>query len=356
MSVLVNGVALILENTWHYTREGAPWLLAGFIFAAILKAFLPAGILRKALGGSSLKQILLATAIGIPLPLCSCGVIPTGISMFKQGASKSATLAFFVATPSTTVTTVFLTAGMLGWKFTAAEILICFTVALLTGLSASFLLERGRECCESGERRAGRRDEGEEGEGGEEEKRCECEERKGESSMQGGACVACAEDMSVEGKGEKKRGEVVKRAPEIVEKMRRVFRGCVEEVEDIGLLILLGLLLAGFVSALLPADFFGRFGVDGVGGGVVPMLLMLLVGMPMYICSTASVPFVAALISKGMPPCAGLVFLVAGPATNLSTMLVIGRKMGVKTAFLYVICIAIFTVLMAYIFHLWWQL
>lgn len=118
-------------------------------------------------------------------------------------------------------------------------------------------------------------------------------------------------------------------------------------VDDTGLYIFLGLLGAGIITALLPSDL-----VAGYLGGSSSLIILVLVATPMYICSTASVPFVASLIETGMNPAAGLVILIVGPATNLSTIFAIGKTMGWKTAILYISSIIVFSVLIAYCFDL----
>jgi hypothetical protein len=302
MSSLSETLTQIALNTYTYGREASVWLLIGFLFAGLLRVFMPQEFLYKHLGKRGFRSILTATVIGIPLPLCSCGVIPVGVGLYRQGASKASTLAFFISTPATTVTTILIAAGMLGWRFAIAEVVLCFAVAFITGLLASLLLG----------------------------KRSEKSERAGKVDVRS-FCEA-----SYSNKGGK-------------EKIVAVFRyGFIDMVDDIGLYVLIGLFTAGVVATLIPSTFIEQF----LGKGIIPLILMVLIGTPMYICSTASVPFVAALVAKGMHSAAGLVFLVAGPATNLSTILVVGKSMGKETAFLYVASIIIFSVLFAYGFCL----
>jgi len=285
----------VVENVWHYTEEASPWLLFGFLFAGILKAFIPSEILLKYLGGSKLRSVLTATLVGIPLPLCSCGVIPTGLSLYEQGASKPSTLAFLIATPATSITSIFLVFGMLGWRFTVAGIATSFCVAVITGLLAGVILK-----------------------------------------VRTPPTPACSPtDQNL-------------RSPPLRDKMKTVFRyGFIDMIDDIGLYILVGLIGAGIIAAMIPPEIVGAY-----LGGSASLIIMVLLATPMYICSTGSVPFVASLIAKGMNPAAGLVVLIVGPATNLSTMLVIGKTMGKKTAILYTTSIIVLSVLIAYSFHL----
>ncbi len=288
----------ILLWTWKFTKEAAPWLLMGFLFAGLLKAFVPSEIILRYLGKRDLRSILTATLVGIPLPLCSCGVIPTGMSLYKSGASKASTLAFFIATPATTITTILIAVGMLGWRFALAEILTCFGVAIATGLMAWIFLKES-ETVKPAERR---------------------------------------HNVNIPAK-RRRLGDGIK---------AMLHYGFVDMVDDIGLYILIGLLGAGIIAALAPTDLIQQY----LGRGLLPLVIMVIIGTPMYICSTGSVPFVAALIEKGMNPCAGLVFLIVGPATNLSTILVIAKSMGRKTAALYISSIIVFSILIAYSFGL----
>lgn len=280
----------ILLKTWDFTKEASPWLLLGFLFAGLLKTFVPSELLFKYLGSNKLRSILMATLIGIPLPLCSCGVIPTGLSLYEHGASRASTLSFLIATPATTVTAIFLTFGMLGWRFALAEVLLCFGVAIITGLFVDTIVKNG----------------------------------------QTGRAL-----------------KIVEQAHEN-KKIKTILQyGFIDMVDDVGLYILIGLFGAGIVAVFAPSNLVVEY-----LSGPLSLIAMVLIATPMYICSTASVPFVASLIAKGMNPAAGLVVLTAGPATNIATVLAIGKTMGKETALFYVSSIVIFSVLIAYGFDL----
>lgn len=296
-------ISQIFTNTWYYTKEASPWLLTGFLFAGLLKAFVPSEILLKYLGGRNIGSILRATLVGIPLPLCSCGVIPTGIGMYKQGASISSTLAFFIATPATTITAIMLSFGMIGSKFTLVWIIACFSIAVLIGiLSLFFLKDKPKDLKKNIEK---------------------------EHTFKIQKIFNCKNCQNIFGG-----------------KMKEVFRyGFIEMVGEIGVYIFIGLLAAGIISALIPPGFIGK----NLGTGVLPLLIIVLIATPMYVCSTASIPLVASLIAKGMHPALGIAFLIAGPATNISPILAIGKVMGKKTALLYLISIIVFSILITFI-------
>jgi len=300
----------ILAEFWRFLVEAAPWLLLGLLFAGLLKAFVPSEVVMRYVGRGSVRSILTATLIGIPLPLCSCGVIPTGMALYRQGASRAATLAFLIATPATTVTAILLTLGMLGGKFTAAYIITAFVVAIATGLLSLLLLREGPRGLPQ------------------ETATCGCDAGEGQTS-----CTA-AESVTPPGYGFKER-------------VKTTFRyGFIEMGEDIGHWILIGLAAAAVISALVPEGYIGEY----LGGGLTALVIMAAVATPIYICSTASVPFVAALVVSGMNPAAGLVFLLLGPATNLSTVLVVGKAMGKGTVALYLASIMVLSIAMAYLF------
>lgn len=302
----------IFENFWQFLVEAAPWLLLGFLFAGLLKAFIPSELILRYVGRGNIRSILTATLIGIPLPLCSCGVIPTGIALYEQGASRAATIAFLIATPATTVTAILLTLGMLGWEFTVAYIVAAFVVAIVTGLLALAFLKEGSRAVRA------------------EGLDCSCEE-------EGDAPFCTVENSAAGGK----RG--------FGERIKTTFRyGFIDMVDDIGHWILIGLAAAAIIAALVPESYIA----DYLGGGLLALVIMALVATPIYICSTASVPFVAALVASGMNPAAGLVFLILGPATNLSTVLVIGKSMGKRTVALYLVSIMVLSIAIAYLFSL----
>lgn len=302
----------VFERLWHFLIEAAPWLLIGFLFAGLLKAFVPSNLIFRLVGKGSIKSILIATLVGIPLPLCSCGVIPTGVALYEQGASRAATIAFLIATPATTVTAILLTLGMLGWKFTMAYIIIAFVVAIISGLLALvFLKDTARQ-------------------GPSDRSACGCEANDSSSTH----------DCKLSG-AEHSRG--------FRQRIAVTFRyGFIDMVGDIGHWILIGLAAAAIIAALVPQNYISEY----LGGGLLALCIMAIVATPIYICSTASVPFVAALVASGMDPSAGLVFLILGPATNLSTVLVIGKAMGRKTIALYVISIMALSIAVAYLFGL----
>ncbi len=278
-----------------------PWLAIGYLFAGLLKVLVPADFLEKHIG-SGFKSILIATLIGIPLPLCSCGVIPTAMGLRRRGASLGATLAFLIATPMTTVTTLFLLYAFFGWKFVILMLFAGFSIAILTGLFADIFIDSSET---------------------EIKKEAKCPH-----------CNVTCEHEHYFG---------------LTEKIKEIFKyGFLEMGKDTLGWILLGLLGAGIIATLAPKEVIGRY----LGAGFLPLILMVIIGTPMYICSTGSIPFVAALVSKGLTIGGAVVFLIVGPATNLSTFFVLTHELGRKTAIMYIVSIATLSLILGYFIQL----
>lgn len=293
-----------LDELWFLLLEMAPWLLLGLIFAGLLKVYFPQKHIDKYLGKSTFKSAVNASLLGIPMPLCSCGVIPTGISFYKNGASKGATNSFLISTPQTGVDSIFATYSMLGWPFALLRPIVAFFTGVVGGaLTNWFLKEKpvpsspfsqfkidvatvsGKELCEDED--------------------CGCES---------------SDEID-------KRHSIVRAAD----------YAFVELLQDIAKWLILGFLVAALIAVILPDDFFSRF----QGYGLLEILVILLASVPIYICATGSIPIAAVLLLKGVSPGAALVFLMAGPATNVATMTVLGKTMGRKSLLIYLSTIII---------------
>ena len=262
----------------------APYLILGFLIAGILHVYLPKSRLQKFLGKSNLKSSINAALLGIPLPLCSCGVIPTGVSLYRGGASKGSTVSFLISTPQTGIDSILVTYSMLGLPFAIIRPIVAF----VTGITGGWFTDKITEA-----------------------NKADISTTKGE--------------MNVNSSNES-----------LTSKFKRLWNyAFVEFLNDISKWLVIGLLLAAFLSVLLPEDFFTTY----VTSEYLELLIMLIASIPMYVCATASVPIAAVLMAKGLSPGAALVFLMAGPATNVATILVIGKSMGRKTLISYLIAI-----------------
>lgn len=297
------------DELWFLLLEMAPWLLLGLIFAGLLKVYFPQKHIDKYLGKSDFKSTLNASLLGIPMPLCSCGVIPTGISFFKNGASKGATNSFLISTPQTGVDSIFATYSMLGWPFAVLRPFVAFVTGIVGGvLTNIFIKERPVEVAKSASPFAS---------------------FKIDAAVLGKADESCSDDSCGchEPKIEDKRPALIRAAD----------YAFVELLQDIAKWLILGFLIAALISVVLPDDFFSSF----KGLGLLEILVVLAASVPIYICATGSIPIAAVLLIKGVSPGAALVFLMAGPATNVATMTVLGKTMGRKSLTIYLATIII---------------
>lgn len=263
----------------------APWLLFGFFVAGVISIFLSASMVRRHLGRSGFLSVCKSSLFGVPIPLCSCGVLPVAASLRKNGASKGATGAFLLSTPQTGVDSILVTWAMLGPVFAIVRPLIAFLTGVLGG---AFIDRFGMK---------------------------EHDDDHEKSVTQ------TPSDPSSWG----------------TRILQGVKHGFVTLPGDMGKDLLVGILLAGLIAALVPDGFFAR----QLGQGWLPMLVMMVAGIPLYVCATASVPIAAALLMKGVSPGAVFVFLVTGPATNMATLALIRGMLGNRSAIFYLLSVAV---------------
>ncbi len=293
-----------LTATWDTILEAAPWLLFGFAAAGAIYVLLPAQQVARHLGRPGWGAVIKAALIGMPLPLCSCSVIPVASSLRQRGAGRGATASFLVSTPESGVDSIALSYALLG-PFLA---IVRPLAALVTAIAAGGLINVFDKTAV--------RDAG-----------ASLQQVPQPGGATSGSCC-CAHEHAPP------RPTLLGRGREAAQ------YGFVEMFADLAHWLVLGFILAGLVSALVPPGFFDRI----VGGGLVAMLLMLVAGLPLYVCATSVTPLAAALIAKGVSPGAALVFLLVGPATNVATMVVVGRDLGRRSLAIYVISIAVVAV------------
>ncbi len=259
-------------------NEMAPYLLLGFLFAGVLRVVFPKKLITRTMGKGNFRSSLTASLLGIPLPLCSCGVIPTGIGFFRSGASRGSTISFMISTPQTGVDSILATYSLLGWPLAV----IRPVVALVTGVLGGVLGNR----------------------------------------MERNNGITEEESNGIE--------------EDPPRTAREVFRyGFVELLQDISRWLVIGILAAALLSVLIPGDFFTR----NISSEYLAMFLMLAASVPLYVCATGSIPIAAVLLMKGLSPGAALVLLMAGPATNIATMAVIGNTLGRRSLWVYLLSI-----------------
>jgi uncharacterized membrane protein YraQ (UPF0718 family) len=286
---------------WGILAESGPWLLFGFFVAGVLKVWIPTNRIMRHLGHDDFPSVFKAAVLGAPLPLCSCAVIPTAAGLREAGASKGATTSFLIATPETGVDSMGITWALMDPIMTVLRPFAAIFTAIVSGSLVNGLVKRGKAT------------------GGEEAEPVKsCCDSKAEPEQ------ATAQD-AVE-------------APAEGSRFRRAFSFAYGKLmEDLTPWFLLGFLLSGLITVLVPEDFFGgRYTT-----GILAMLAMLVLSMPMYICATASTPIAAALVAKGLDPGAALVLLLAGPATNLTTILVVRRFLGGPVLKMYLFALVV---------------
>lgn len=262
---------------WHVLLQLAPWILLGTLIAGLLHVLLPRGLVRRKLRGPG--GVLKAVALGVPLPLCSCGVIPTGIGLKKDGASDGASIGFLISTPQTGIDSILVSASFLGWPFALFKVLS----AAVTGIVGGCLVDRlGNDHDDE----------------------------------------TAADEVSETTTGQGVLGRMSDHGLDII--------------RSIWLWLVIGILVSATIETLVPHSFLAGIGELGI---VPSSLIALAFSLPLYVCATASVPIAAALVAGGLPPGAAIVFLMAGPATNVATMGAIFRRFGARTLVVYLIVI-----------------
>lgn len=286
----------VFEETYRIVLDSGVFILVGFLLAGVLSELVDTARVGRALGGRSLGAILKAALVGGPLPLCSCGVLPMAIALRRKGASREATVSFLVSTPETGEEAIVLTWGLMGPVMALVRPVVGVLTAVVAGLLS---LTFGGE-----DDRTKDPDPGPSGDG---------------AGGEGGASCETATAAPARGGG-------------LRERVKRMFRyAFVTMVDDLAFWMLLSFLATGLLSAVLPEDFFLRF----LPWPLLTMALMAVVGIPMYVCATASTPIAAAMIAKGLDPGSALVFMLTGPATNASTIAVVARLFGRRFVAVY---------------------
>ncbi len=266
----------VLTHTWIVLGEMAPWILGGFLVAGVLSLWLNARVVRDHFGGGRFGAILKAVVLGVPLPVCSCGVIPLGASLRKHGAGKGPTAAFLMSTPQTGVDSIAVTYGMMGGLFAVFRPL----AALVSGVLCGFAVE----------------------------------------AMDGDApSTEELVDPDIE--------------PETRPWWARVLHnGFVVLPCSVGGALVIGAFVSALVMSLVPDQYIA----EKISSPFLQMVLMLAFGIPVYICSTAAVPFALGLLAAGLSPGAAMAFLIGGPGVSAATLLAVWRLMGLRTMWVYV--------------------
>jgi len=277
------------QNLWMVLEELSFWLLFGCFVSGLMHVLISQDWLRRHLGGSGFGSVVKAVFVGVPMPLCSCGVIPAALGLKKQGASQGASMGFLISTPQTGVDSIFVSASMLSWPFAIFKVVAAFILGILGGLFSNSIKEEVQES----------------------------------ATVSGGAHVH-------------------------KNKLYSIYDFAVNDLlYMIWAWIVIGVLISAAITTWMPAELLLNWTSYSL---VLTLFAVLLISLPLYICATSSVPIAAALVDAGMPLSAALVFLMAGPATNMATIGAVYKGFGKKHLINYLMTIIVGSVLLAYCF------
>lgn len=276
----------LINSLLFMLNEMSPYIMLGFFIAGVMHAFIPQRTFARHLSGTGFKAVVKSTLIGIPLPLCSCGVLPTAIGMRRSGASRAASTAFLVATPQTGVDSIAATWSLLGPAFAVIRPIAALVTAVLGGLAVGKAEQDGEKEAQTAQADC-----------------CEVEEKRSFSRK-------CTDALRY---------------------------GYIDLVGSIGGWLVAGLIIAALITVYVPADFFSALG----SRPIFSMIAVLIIAIPMYVCATGSIPIAMSLMLKGLSPGTALVLLMAGPAANFASFTLISREMGRKAAAIYLAAIVI---------------
>jgi hypothetical protein len=292
-------IVSILKEIFNTFVEMAPYLLLGLTFAGFLHILFSREFVMKHLGGAGIASTVKAALLGVPLPLCSCGVLPTALSLRKNRASEGATMSFLISTPQTGVDSIVATWGMLGPVFAVFRPLMAFVMGIAGGIIVNFL-EKGDGSSEKG---------------GATDRECPMCYRTGPHTHPAG------------------------------EKFMAMAKYAYSEfLDDISSHLIVGIVISGLIAFFLPPDIFSRY----MGNDFLEMLVMIAGGIPLYVCATSSIPIAMALMMKGLSPGAAFVFLAVGPATNAASIMLITSTLGKRFSAIYLGSISVLSIAAGY--------
>ncbi len=281
---------------WKILCELSPWLLLGMLLSGLMQVLLPKNFIRRKLTGTA--GIFKAVALGVPLPLCSCGVIPAGIGLKNQGASTGAAIGFIISTPQTGVDSILVSASFFGWPFAIFKML----TAAITGLIGGWLADRATGS-----------------------------ESKLDLPIET-AIPPSRHSLPVIQPGNLPAKELTTSPFKPLSVALAIWLHGLDIIRSIWVWLVIGVFVSALIQTAIPDDWLKSVGSWGLWPA---MLLMLLISVPLYVCATASVPIAAAIVQGGFPPAAALVFLIAGPATNITTIGAIYSRFGWRVLSVY---------------------
>lgn len=306
----------LLLNIWAVFLDTAFWLLLGLFAAGMIKSFIAEDTLQRWVGGSGFAAVSRAALFGAPLPLCSCGVLPAAIGLHRSGASKEATVSFLISTPETSVDSIAVTYALMGPVMAVYRPIAALVSAIITGMMTSLAGDKAgiaqvetpvSTCCSEIEQTTE-----------------SCCETTDEAVHEHDCCSA--------------ESPVVHQHSRLFNAVRYA---ATELLDDIAGWMAIGIIIAGVILTYIPPDWLSQW-----GQGITAMLVMLVIGIPMYICAVASTPVAAGLIMAGVSPGVALVFLLVGPATNIAGLALVSRELGFRVTLIYLAGIAVISVAM----------
>lgn len=327
----------VLNEIWVLLNEMAPYLLLGFLLAGVMHVYVPGTLYRKYLSHRNMKSVVNAAFLGVPLPLCSCGVIPTAMGLRREGASKGATTSFLISTPQTGVDSIIATYSLMGLPFAVLRPIVAFFTAIFGG----WLVNKATKHQHKRHAHHAQHDN--------DPLRTDTDGMLYEYSgyESGETPVLAVRPGEHDSKHSHhhhhhhhrhhhhsflgKLGKMLRRLGEVL------CYAFVEMMEDIGKWLIIGLIVAGLITALVPDSWFTMF----QNNSLLSILFVLLFSIPMYLCATGSIPIAVALMLKGLTPGAALVLLMAGPASNAASIMVIRKVLGKRTLWVYLLSIVL---------------
>jgi len=307
-------IKLFFIEFYNLFIDMAPYLLIGLIFVGILHVFIKEQFITKHIGKNNILSIVKASLLGVPLPLCSCGVLPMAIQLKKNGASNGAVISFLISTPQTGVDSIIATYGLLGLPFAIFRPFAALISGIIGGVLINIFVKE--------ELNFGVNDKS----------------------------TTCNSDTCHSHDNNENEIHLHSNKVSVSNKIKNLFKYAFGEfLDDISVHFLIGLVVATFITIMIPNDFFEKLGLNS---GLISMIIMIVIGLPMYICSTSSIPIAIVLLIKGFSPGAAFVFLFVGPVTNAASIAMLSKTLGKKLTSLYLLVVALLAIAFGYLLDL----
>lgn len=326
LNALIDVIGRVLFEIASVFYESSMFILLGFALAGALHEFVPLNMVSRRLGKPGLRSIIWATALGAPLPLCSCGVLPTAAALRRKGASKPAVASFIVSVPETGVDSIAVSYGLMGPIMAIYRPIVAVITAFVAGIACLFITRDEEDSIDEDELH---------------EIEHHGHDHDHDHDHSHGLDDEHAHAKS-SGKAVTKQAKAARRRRWSGRLKRMTGYGFRTIVDEVAFWIVAGLVVTGILMAMLPDDFFSS--ALGLDGGILPMLLMAVIGVPLYTCASMSTPIAAGLVATGLSPGAALVFLLAGPATSIASLSIVGKLLGRRSLIAYLISILVVTI------------